>query len=101
MTAHAHAVSAPAPARSLALRALIAAQALVLGALVFLPVGFDKPTSLGLDFGHALAGIALYYVLLLAGVAVAVRRAKWGHLALQLAAPCALIGLVAAGVLRI
>jgi hypothetical protein len=56
---------------------------------------------LGLDFGHALAGIALYFVLLLAGVAVAVRRAKWGHLALQLAAPCALIGLVAAGVLRI
>jgi hypothetical protein len=84
-----------------ALEWLLAGQGLFVLVALFVPFGFDHPSSLGLDFGHFLLVLALYLILLVGGLIAAVKRRNWLLLGLQIATPCVIFGLAVAGVLSL
>ena len=70
-------------------------QCLVLLVLYFGDIGFDKPSKLGLDFGHFLALMLLQVCLFVAAAVMIVRRRKWNYFGVQLL----LFGATALGIL--
>lgn len=76
-------------------------QVLVLGALFMLPFGFDKQSSLGLDFEHLLLLLAVYLLSVLIGLGYAAFSARWDWFGVQLfvlLCACTIIWLVASGI---
>ena len=59
------------PPRSKWLYATLAAQWIMAAAAIFLPFGFDHPSSMGLDFGHYLLTMALLGSLTVASLFIA------------------------------
>jgi hypothetical protein len=94
-------MSERAPAGEWMLKPLLALQVTCALVAVLVPFGFDKPSTLGLDFGHLLALAALYLVAFLSGLVLAARLRRWKVLVGELALPAALIGLVLTGVLGV
>ena len=65
--------------------------------ILFVPFGFDKPSSWGLDFGHLLIVAGAYILSLLCGVVNAGIQKRWNLLAVQLMALVVAVGLVFGG----
>lgn len=55
---------------------MIALQAILLAVMIFVPFGFDHPSSWGLDFGHLMYGLGLYTLALILGIIFAIRLRK-------------------------
>jgi hypothetical protein len=68
-------------------------------AAVFVPFGFDVPSSWGLDFGHFLVLAGLYLCAWLYGLALAIALRRWRLLVGQLAVPALLAMAVSGGAL--
>jgi hypothetical protein len=80
------------------------ALALEVGALLvalFVPFGFDHPSSWGLDFGHFLMLGAVFAAAWLYGLYLSIRLRLWLVLAGQVMVPVAFVVLAINGVLRI
>ncbi|NOT31627.1 MAG: hypothetical protein HOP15_14365 [Planctomycetes bacterium] len=76
---------------------LLLFQLAALAVALFVPFGFDRPSALGLDFGHLLVLAALYGVAAILGVLAAVGQRRWLALVFQLALPVLFILLAASG----
>lgn len=85
--------------RRLVLLFLFQVATLLVVALV--PFGFDRPSSLWLDFGHLLGLAALYLAAWLYGVALSVALRRWRVLAGQIALPASFAALALTGVLGV
>jgi hypothetical protein len=68
---------------------------------LFLPFGFDHPSSLGLDFGHFLLVLSLYAVALIVGVVIAFATHRYLLAVIQLAVPAVIFFLGFVGLLNI
>ena len=68
-------------------------------AVLFVPIGFDHPSKLGLDFDHFLLFGALDAAALFLGLTIAFATRRWTTCALQLGLPALLFLLVATGTL--
>ena len=66
------------------MRTLMIVQGLLIAAVCLLPVGFDKPSTWGLDFGHLLIGLSVYGAVLVAGLVLAALKRRWLGFWLQL-----------------
>ena len=80
-----------------ALPALVCVQVAVFLAVLFLPIGFDHPSKLGLDFGHLLLFGALHASALFLGLTLAFATRRWLTCAFQLGLPALFFLLVAEG----
>ena len=83
------------------LLALVGLQMAVVLAAVLVPVGFDKPSSLGLDFGHLLLLGVLYVGAWLYGLGLSIVLRRWILLVGQLMLPAALAVLAFGGALGV
>ena len=72
---------------------MLGGQVLLALIILFVPFGFDHASSWGL------LPLALYPIVLFAGLIEASKRRKWLLFTLQIAAPCAILALEVAGVL--
>lgn len=70
-------------------------QAAAIAVAFFVPFGFDKPSSLGLDFGHLLLLLGFYALSLLFGVVIACCDRKFAWAGAQVA-----LGLFAIALIR-
>ncbi|HEX5052042.1 MAG TPA: hypothetical protein VFZ65_09740 [Planctomycetota bacterium] len=81
-----HAMSTPQQAATpRLLTGLVAMQVLAAAIGAFVPFGFDRPSELGLDFGHLLVLMVVYGTALLLGLLVAAVQRRWAVALLQLA----------------
>jgi|GEM_PF-2978048 len=66
---------------------LVISENVGLALLLFLDIGFDHSSSLGLDYANFLQLIALYTVLLIVGVVVSCKKRDLVLIAIQLLIP--------------
>jgi hypothetical protein len=71
--------------------ALLVVQCLLIAALLFGDIGFDKPGRFGLDYDDGLFILALYGVAFVLGLAYAIRWRRWRGAGVQLAIPAAVL----------
>ena len=72
--------------------AAIALQAVSVTAIIFLPFGFDHPSSLGLDFDHLVIALGVYAAAFLTGLILSVAQRRWIFLAIQLIFAAVVLG---------
>jgi hypothetical protein len=70
---------------------LLAAQVALLLAAVLLPFGFDRPSGLGLDFGHLLVLLALYTLVWVRGLWLALALRRFVLAFVQIALPASFV----------
>ncbi len=58
-------------------------QCLVILALYFGDIGFDKPGKFGLDFGHFLILMLVQGCLFIAAVTMLIRKKRWNYFSVQ------------------
>ncbi|HEX6883793.1 MAG TPA: hypothetical protein VF530_10455, partial [Planctomycetota bacterium] len=78
---------------------LLAVQVALLLAAVLLPIGFDRSSRLGLDFGHLLLLLALYALVWVRGLWLAFGLRRFGLAFVQLALPASFVVLALPAVL--
>ena len=66
------------------LRIFMAIEVHLILILLFVPFGFDKPSSWGLDFGHFIVVAGAYVLSIGAGLVIAGIQRKWMWILLQL-----------------
>jgi len=84
---------------TLVLAFFLALQAILLLVMAFVPFGFDRPSSWGLDFGHLLMFGGAYTFMLVVGLIVAAIQKNKAELLGQLVGPllAGVLGLLAQG----
>ena len=76
---------------------LMAVQGFCILVVAFVPIGFDNPSSAGLDFGHLLLLLLGAGLSWLAGSIAAAALKRWGLLSLQLSTPVLMVAAVFLG----
>lgn len=78
-------------ARARRLLVLLGVQVALLLAAVLLPFGFDRPSRLGLDFGHLLVLLGVYALVWVSGLVLAIGLRRIGLALVQVALPASFV----------
>jgi hypothetical protein len=76
-------------------------QTVLVAMALFLPFGFDRPSSIGLDYGHFLLLLSLYVVALVVGVIATFSTRRYLLAISQLSVPVVITWLGFAGILHL